>query len=523
MSKKNQVLLVEQIRQLEKEFIDSTNNTFAQVLMELAGYGAYKEIEKLFSNKKFNIIASNGNNGGDGLVLARYLIENKKTVTVNLIKTKEEFTFKTTEASLNFKLLQTTLNKCSKHISAIKYISKVDDLDINNSDIIVDAIFGTGLNQGITGLYADIIDKINTSNKYIIALDISSGINGNTGQIMKTAVKANRTFTFGYYKPGLFCHPGASLSGKTTLIDIGLPKPCELKPDIKIITSKMVKKLLPVRANNSHKGSFGSLITIGTSLGMLGSGYLSAFAALKAGCGLSYLAVPDRLIDNVPVCELIYYPLPSTDKASISSQAVNSAIDYLQYKSAVVIGPGLSQHQETKIFLIKLLELIKSEYPRIPKLLDADALNILSSQINFDLGPNTVITPHPKEMARLLKISVSEVQADRLNTALMAAKLFNCTVVLKGHNTIIADYNENIFINTLGSSALAKAGSGDVLSGIIGSFLAQGVNCLNSSILGVYLHSLAGDLASQEYTEYSTLPTNIIKFLPKAINLRLNY
>ncbi len=513
MRNKNLVLTSNQLRQLESKWINDVNSNWAQVLMELAGFGVYQSLEKykLLHLGKIAIICSNGNNGGDGLVIARHLIQNGFAVDLYLIKPKTEFSFNSPEACNNFTILKQIIDE-----NRIHYITDVELLNWVDYNIIIDAIFGTGLNKPISGLYAKVIEKINASNKFIIAVDMPSGINADNGQIMEVAIKAKLTYTFGYYKAGLFCHPGYEYAGKIILIDIGLPDPQNLHPKIKLTNKSLIKKILPHRYENSNKGSFGSVLTIACSNGMLGSGYLSALSALKTGCGLSYLACPISLVKALPVCELIYYPLAESNKLTISKDAVINIGDLIDAKNALVIGPGLSQNSDTKNFMVSLLSLIKQNFAHIPQLYDADALNIIAGLENIDLGGNAIITPHPKEMARLLKTTVAQIQHNRIDMALSASQKFNCVVVLKGSHTIICDPQNNVYINLKGNSGMAKAGSGDVLSGMIGSLLAQGLNCFNAAILGVYLHSLAGDIASLRLGKNSMLPSDIINNLALA-------
>jgi NAD(P)H-hydrate epimerase len=389
-----------------------------------------------------------------------------------------------------------------------------------SSTVVVDAIFGTGLSRPVTGLAKDVIEAINSSYKPVLAIDVPSGINSDTGQIMGLAVRATKTVTFGFLKPGHLQHPGASHTGDLHLVDIGLPDFSLFSanatdtPRIFVTTCGAVQALLPKRPTNSNKGTFGHLLTIGGSLGMSGSGVLCGFSALRTGAGLSYLATARSLITSLPADELVYKGLSETTAQSISKEALKEVPALLDTISAVVLGPGLSQNADTVSFALDLLDLINK-----PCVIDADALNSLAQNTKCLGKParNFVMTPHPKELSRLTGKSVAELSANRIEECLSAAKLFDCIVVLKGAYSVVASPDGDVYINPTGNSGMSTAGAGDVLSGIIGGLMAQGLSPLDAACAGVYLHGKAGDIAAATLGQAGIVAGDITAAIPLAI------
>ncbi len=390
---------------------------------------------------------------------------------------------------------------------------------LDSASVIVDAIFGTGLSRPVSGLEKDVIEAINASFKTVLAVDIASGINSDSGQIMGTSIRASKTVTFGHLKPGHLQHPGASQTGDLHLVDIGLPdfslfESADQGPRIFLTTCGAVQSVLPRRPTNSNKGTFGNLLTIAGSLGMSGAGVLCGFSALRTGAGLSYVATARSLISSLPVEELVYKGLSETSSHSISREALKEVPALLDTISAVVLGPGLSQNADTVSFVLDLFDLINK-----PCVLDADGLNALSQNTNCLGKParNYVLTPHPKELSRLTGKSVSELSADRISACLDAAKTFDCVVVLKGAYSIIAGPDGDVYVNPTGNSGMSTAGSGDVLSGIIGGLMAQGLSPLDAAVAGVYLHGKAGDIAAENIGTAGLVAGDITAAIPLAL------
>lgn len=545
----------DQIRALETNWIKDCGNNWGQVLMEIAGRAAAIRTLRIWQDRPgpVTVVCGKGNNGGDGLVVARYLRlwgipvnvlvlerkqrETKKTSTKSksigsdnqstITLEKVEFEFSTPEANTNLKILK-NLSIDVEVIDSLKEVN-FDEVDsesdsysldpeadslFQQTSLIVDAIFGTGLDREIEGLHRRVIESINRSGKPVISIDMPSGINSDTGQIMGAAVRADVTVTFGYLKPGLLNFPGNTIKGDLSIVDIGLPELPEAIPDINLSTVEMIKEMLPMRPIDAHKGTFGQILTIAGSKEMMGAATLAGLSSLKTGAGLSYLALPDSIPLNSMAPELICHSLPSSQTGSLSLKAYDWIKEQLEKVNAIVLGPGLTTSEETVELVCKLVSEIN-----IPCVIDADGLNALSIK-KAGLNESSrlfVLTPHPKELARLMELTTSEIQADRVGACLAAAKKYDCTVLLKGAMTVIANQDSEIFINPTGNPGMATAGAGDVLSGIIGGLLAQRVDPFQAAVTGAYLHGRAGDLLESEIGEAGIIAGDLARVVPLAI------
>jgi len=515
-----EIATTSQMKKREVDWIATCNNQWGQVLMELAGQHAAKIAYKLWRSRHGNVIVicGSGNNGGDGLVIARYLHLWKVPVKVAIINSKNtaDLQMSTTEANVN-KSIATNLG------ISIQIVNQVSQLNLGDITLIVDAIFGTGMDRPVAGLYKEVIDKINETRlsreMSIVSVDVPSGVNTDNGQVMGTAIKADTTATFGLLKSGLMCHPAADLCGQLHLIDIGLPPLGKRDPEISLTTVSHVASLLPERKADSNKGTFGTLLTVAGSEGMSGSAFLSSRSSLRAGAGLVLLATAKSVLEKLPPGEVIYKPLPETDKQSIDSTAVKDVFELLKNTSALVLGPGLTLHPQTILFVKDFLQKLIKEKTDISCLLDADALNALS-QFPDILGSQAkpmVLTPHPKELSRLIGKPTAEIQSDRIGSALSAAAKFGAVLVLKGAHTIVAAHDGRVFVNPTGNASMAKAGAGDVLSGVIGGLLAQKIPAFEAAIAGTYIHGLAGEIASIELGMASVLANDISMNISSAL------
>ncbi|MBS1994431.1 MAG: NAD(P)H-hydrate dehydratase [Cyanobacteria bacterium SZAS LIN-3] len=523
-----------QIRALESAWINEANDAcekssnWGQVLMEIAGRGAALAALSLWDENPGHVlvVCGSGNNGGDGLVVARYLSIWGVPTSCFILARDGRHKMATIESQCNLKLLE----RCGVPVTFLdeKDAEKVEGEEeseglsslssvMDASTLIVDAVFGTGLSRPVTGLAKTVIENINASYKPVLAVDIPSGINSDSGQIMGAAVRAVKTVTFGYLKPGQLQYPGASHAGDLHLVDIGLPDFAAEEnesPRIYVTTCGAVQAVLPSRPTNSNKGTFGNLLTIGGSLGMSGASVLCAFSALRSGAGLSYVATARSLIANLPAEELVYRALSETSAQTISKEALKEVAALLDTISAAVLGPGLSQNPDTVSFVLDLLDLINK-----PCVLDADGLNALSQRPESLGKParNFVLTPHPKELSRLTGKTVEELSANRIVECLAAAKRFDCVVVLKGAYSIVASPDGEAYINPTGNSAMSTAGAGDVLSGIIGGLMAQGLSPLDAAVAGTYLHGKAGDIAAQTVGSAGIVAGDITASIPPAL------
>jgi NAD(P)H-hydrate epimerase len=514
-----------QIRELESNFIKTCNAQWGQVLMELAGREAASLALELWQRTAGSVIVfcGRGNNGGDGMVVARYLYLWGVPVSVLLVPTDKkagEFEMNSDEANVNRSLVQ-------QFGIPLSVTNKLPTDEAPS--IVIDALLGTGINHEVKGDYRSAIDSINLAAVKVLSIDLPSGINSDTGQIKGAAVKADNTITFGYLKAGLLNEPGAGLAGELSVVDIGLPNVEDYQSEIHdeksaaslhLAVSEYVRERLPSRPTDSHKGTYGTVLTIAGSLGMTGAPMLAGETALRVGAGLVLLAVPKSLIAQLPSKEVIYRALPETEALSISLKALNILTADLEKATSIILGPGISTEKETVQFVQKFVLGTLSQLKK-PCLIDADALNAISmikEDVSFPDGNKIVLTPHPKELSRLLAVSTSEIQSDRVAFARKAATKFNCVVVLKGARTIVADCTGQAFINPTGNAGMATAGAGDVLSGTIGGLLAQGLEPLHAAACGVYLHGMAGDIAAEDIGETGLVASDISMSMPFALS-----
>ena len=485
------------------------------VLMENAGKGAWEIFLKSFSNledKSISVIAGKGNNGGDGFVIARYLFNQGFNIKIFLLAKKNSLK---NDTKINCELAQ----KLKIPIFEIENQKKFQKYkkDFKKQDIWIDAIFGTGLKSNIKGFFKDIIEFINKQKKPVFAIDIPSGIDADRGRICGVAIKARVTASFAYAKIGHMVLPGSKYSGKLHIVEIGIPNYIQKKinPKQYAITTKSISQKLKKRTLDSHKGSNGHILIFAGSVGKSGACIMAAKSALKSGAGLVSCAVFSE-INNIIETNLIEaMSIPLDSKKNILKTLIKSA----KKKQAIIIGPGLGQNKETKKIS---LDFIKNT--KIPIIIDADALNFIAENKSIlkKLNPNTVLTPHPKEMARLIDIDVQNLQKNRFEIAKKFATKYKIHLVLKGAKTIIASPNGSVFINTSGNSGMATGGMGDVLCGIIASFIAQGYDICDSCQIAVFLHGFAGDILYKKIGAIGFLPTELINFIPIARERLIN-
>jgi hydroxyethylthiazole kinase-like uncharacterized protein yjeF len=490
------------------------------VLMENAGLGVVQAIERDFPLQTFSIaiFAGKGNNGGDGLVIARYLVRKGYKAIIYLLAEPDKFIG---DALINLRIAQNIgLN--------IEYILSDEQLNekkgiISQNNLIIDAIFGTGLSGPVRGFASNVIDYLNSTGIPIVAVDLPSGLDSDTGKVEGSCIKAVMTVTIALPKRGLLLYPGAKFVGKLEIADIGIPQSVIDSQNISIalIQSPCALKLLPERPRDGHKGLFGRVLIIAGSVGLTGASAMASLSALRVGAGLVTLGTPESLnpIMEVKLTEAMTLPLPETSYQTLSIKAYDRIMQMVNGTDVVAIGPGLSRNPETIELVQKLCKDIN-----IPKVIDADGLNALAEDKSclWELGKQTVLTPHPGEMARLIGKTISDVQSDRINIAIDFAKEYGVILVLKGVPTVIAEPNGEAYLNATGNPGMASGGTGDVLTGTIAGFLAQGLDAKSSAILGVYIHGLAGDLASIDKGEAGLIAGDLIGFLPKAISLTLS-
>ena len=320
-------------------------------------------------------------------------------------------------------------------------------------------------------------------------------------------------------------HPGAELAGKLEVVDIGFPEPVVDAQNIKVnwTTAAQAAQWMPPRPLSSHKGSYGRVLVVAGSTGMTGAAALTSEAALRAGAGLVTLATPKHLnpILEGLLPEVMTLPLPETDAGSLSVSATSAILEFtVKTKSVLAIGPGLSQHPETVSLVHQLIRENREQGLNLRMVIDADGLNALAQDretVSF-LNRDTVLTPHPGEMARLTNTSVPVLEKDRIRTAQQFANEHGVTLVFKGAPTVTSDPNGNLWINSTGNPGMATGGMGDVLTGVIAGLMAQGIPSENAAALGVYLHGLAGDIAAERTGMHGLIASDVLKLVPKAIS-----
>lgn len=463
------------------------------ILMENAALHvvkAAKDMLRKYNFKKVAIIAGKGNNGGDAFAVARHLMEHYDVTVVSVAKPDE-----VSRDSSIFLNIVNSLNANITYCTGSDSLKDVINI-VESSDLIIDGIFGTGIHGDITNFYADVIRAINESGKKIISVDIPSGINGETGQVCNVAVRADKTVTFSLPKVGLYQFPGREYAGDIVIADIGIPSIAIEKANTlgELLDDDFINPHIVRRPKDGHKGTFGRVLIITGSEGMTGAGVLSALSAFKAGSGLVYLAVPESFasIYSVTIPEAITLPLKDKGGA-ISDKATKFLINKAQTMDAVVIGPGLSTKPKIEKLVNDFVENCQT-----PLIIDADALNVLNHKVLQKRTNPAVITPHPGEFARLCNCDILDIQKDRVNKAIEYSKKMNVICVLKGAGTVIACPDGKYYINSTGHHSLAVAGAGDVLAGMIGSFLGQGLSTEMAACMGVFIHGKCGEMLAQK-------------------------
>lgn len=498
-----------QMAELDRRAIE-TYQVPSILLMEHAAYSVFTYINTHFNNKNIVIVCGPGNNGGDGFALARQLkIWSKNKVRVLMIASYEKLS---PDGRTYYQLCE------HAEIEVLQVVTQNKEQaykELGEADIIVDALFGTGLSKDVEGMFADIIQHMNLSSAHIISIDIPSGINGETGKVQGVCVKADETITFVLPKVGLYLYPAVAYTGKIQVVDIGMPKRLidEIKTPFYILGKEDMKQLLPQRFIRSNKGTYGKVLVIGGQTGMSGAVVLASQAALKSGAGTVTAAVPRSVCDIVDqkLTEVMTIPLQD-ENGHIAKNASKDIRSLIGKYDVVVLGPGIGRVKDIEAVLFEVLQSDK------PCIIDADGLYHLRELLGIlplRKAP-VIITPHPGEMARLTDLTVDQILDDPIGAANNFAKKNHVITVLKIERTIIADTESNIYISKCGNSGMAKGGSGDLLTGIIAGLLAQTGQPEAAAKLGVYLHGRSGDIMKALKTEYALLPTDLYDGFPQA-------
>ncbi|MEJ2542433.1 MAG: NAD(P)H-hydrate dehydratase [Calditrichaceae bacterium] len=480
------------------------------LLMENAGLAAYKVIhdEIGIHGKRFAIFCGGGNNGGDGFVVARKIHSNGGMVHVFILSDSDKYK---DAAKSNLQIIQ--------NIGIEIYEPNNTDIlkdTLSKYDVIVDGIFGTGLDREVEGKYRNIINLINEQNCTVISLDIPSGIHGDTGHVMGTAVKASHTISFGLPKLGNLLFPGFEYGGKLHVTHISFSPEMYNRKKIKIAINDPIA--LPARRMDAHKGSLGKVLFIAGSNLYLGAPYFAAQSFLKAGGGLSFLATPESVAHHIASKgnELVVLPLSMSKSGSLSMKNLDRLLEFSDKVDMVVIGPGISLNRGAQ----NLVRSISTEINK-PVLIDGDGLTAIAKDLDCIANRTfpSVLTPHMGEMSRLTGKSVAEINQHKIDALQVTAKMLKTVIVLKGAHSLIGFPDGNVFINLSGNPGMATAGSGDVLTGTIAAMFGLGLSVEDAVKNGVFVHGYAGDLAAKEIGQDGLLATDIMDHLPVAIKL----
>ena len=490
----------------------------ATTLMERAGTGVVSCLEQRWGpvrGKTVTVVCGKGNNGGDGFVAARLLRRRHANVRVLTVTPTSELS---RDAATMYKQFVRAAGKSSVYL----YRSKAQAQALfQDSDILVDALLGTGLSATVTGRYAEAIDGINETGRPVVAVDLPSGLHADTGTILGRGIHASLTVTFGLPKLGLYQNDGIDLAGEVALVDIGIPPAYidAVQSRTTLMTPHVVRTYLPKRRASSHKGTFGHAGIIAGSVGKTGAAAMAAQAALRTGAGLVTVAIPTSVNDvlEAKLLEAMTVPMPETKARTLSRTALDRLVAFMEARTAIAIGPGLSTHPET----VELVRALTKQLDR-PAVLDADALNALTGRTALLAACKTppIITPHPGEMARLEADATPQiVNRDRIGTATRFARERGLFVVLKGARTVIARPDGVVAICPTGNPGMATAGTGDVLTGMIVGLLAQGVPSWEAACAATYLHGVAGDLAATRKGQAGLISRDVLEMIPYALKL----
>lgn len=511
------VVTSEIMKNLDKKSVEAFGIN-SIVLMENAGRSVAQIIIKEFdalAKKGVVVFCGKGNNGGDGFVAARHLINKGYNVDVVFLGKKDELK---DDALANYN----ALSRITDIIHEINNVAEFRNTDINLKEkgLIVDALLGTGIQGGIREPYFGVIDLINNSGLPVIAVDIPSGINANTGAVDGIAVRAKKTVTFGLAKIGVVVYPGAEYAGDIEVVDISIPNKLIKQTYIpyNLVNHEYISSILKPRNYSTNKGDYGHTLIIAGSEGKSGAGILAAKGALRAGSGLVTLAGPEGLMPvyETAVIEALKEPLTQTLDGVIDKSSISKVEKLIQTRDVVAIGPGIGTEPQTTEFAFDLIKKCK-----LPIVIDADGINILAKnpQVLIESkNDNIVLTPHPGEFGRLVNMNPKEVNSDRINITREFAKLYRCTLVLKGARTIIANKDGEIWINPTGNPGMATGGMGDVLTGIIAGLIATGIDPQQAAIAGVFIHGMAGDIVYAYHRNSAVLASEILDRIPYVIS-----
>jgi hydroxyethylthiazole kinase-like uncharacterized protein yjeF len=485
------------------------------VLMENAGAQVARVLWQEFPDlqaRRVAVLCGRGNNGGDGFVIARYLHTRRVAVRVFIIGEPGDIRG---DASIHLHMLQRA-GMAPETVETPESAQAVG-ARLADYDLLIDALLGTGLKAEVGGMFQLIIAAMNAAGRSIVSVDIPSGLSADAGTLLGEHVRADLTVTMALPKRGLLLYPAVEHVGRLVVVDIGFPAAVREHEAVRchVLEAQAIAAQLQARRADTHKGTYGHVLIVAGGPGKTGAGALASMAALRTGAGLVSFALPHSLnaAMEAKLTEVMTIPLPESEPGVLGGEAAKRIIEGLEGKSALILGPGIGTHPETVRCVREVLRQV-----RIPTVLDADGLNALASEpeSSGDIQAPLVLTPHPGELARLRRTTTTEIQANRLTAAQETASVWKAVVVLKGAHTVIAEPEGTLYINLTGNPGMATAGSGDVLSGMIGTLLGQGYTPSMAAQVAVYTHGLAGDLAAAAVGERSLIAGDLVETLPRA-------
>jgi len=510
------IVTATQMAELDRKTIEQAG-VAGETLMERAGHGIFKYarkfIERRSLNRKVVLFAGKGNNGGDAFVVARLLHESRIDCCTFALTNPDLLGG---DAAGAYQKLVNSGGRVivAEHMAALAEHEAL----LAECGLIVDGILGTGIRGEAEGFFAEAIEYINRKGKPVISIDIPSGISGDEGIKYGACINATATVTMAQPKRGCFLGNALNFLGRLAVVDIGIPADFveAVESNSHLLTQDEMARLVPERERISHKGTYGRMLVLAGSPGYTGAAAMTCLGALRVGAGLVYLGIPKSLnpILETKLTETITIPLEETPDGRLSTMNLKRITGLADTMDAVIIGPGIGTSPDTAVLVRKLLDSLHN-----PLVLDADGLNCLGDDAacldNHSMP--IVVTPHPGEMARLTGASAAEIMNARWESALEFSRSHEVITVLKGAGTVIADpVSDQVSINITGNPGMASAGTGDVLTGMIGGFIAQGVEPAAAAKLGVYLHGLAGDIAAEQMGEHSLIAGDVIAAIPRA-------
>lgn len=499
------VCTVQEMRDLDRRAWEEYGLPEA-ILMENAGQAVYQVLRSEYGTdgRRYAVVCGRGNNGGDGFVVARLLHSNGADVRVYLLSNEDAITG----------AARANLDAAREAGIPLQRLQTVDDLYLGRQcDVVVDAIFGTGVTRVVRGLDAETIQRMNDSGLPIISVDIPSGVDGDTGAVHGIAVRAACTVAFGLPKLGNVLPPGRELCGRLFVSHISFP-PAMHGGEGRIVLNRLAR--LPHRPLESHKGSYGDVLLVAGAASYLGAPVLCALSFLRTGGGYVRLATPRSIapVLALSATEVVLVPLAETDEGTIALSNLQGLQERGRSADLAVIGPGLSLNHETQQLVRALVSTIET-----PVLIDGDGLTAVAGDavIVRARKASTLLTPHAGEMARLLGWSVDEVASKRIEAVREAARRFNAAVLLKGSSTLVCRPDGTISVNVSGNPGMATAGCGDVLAGTIAGLAGLGLGLCEAAETGAFIHGLAGDLAAEEKGRDGVIARDVMEDLPRAV------